>query len=61
MIVPLVCSLSEDAMRAVPMGLREGAYALGSTRLQVAIKIVVPAALSGITAAFITEHFPCYR
>jgi phosphate transport system permease protein len=53
MIVPLVCSLSEDAMRAVPMGLREGAYALGSTRLQVAIKIVVPAALSGITAAFI--------
>ena len=53
MIIPLVCSLSEDAMRAVPMGLREGAYALGSTRLQVAIKIVVPAALSGITAAFI--------
>src|SRR4030042_3427511 len=53
MIVPLVCSLSEDAMRAVPMGLREGAFALGSTRLQVAVKIVVPAALSGITAAFI--------
>lgn len=53
MIIPLVCSLSEDAMRAVPMGLREGAYALGSTRLQVAVKIVVPAALSGITAAFI--------
>jgi phosphate transport system permease protein len=53
MIIPLVCSLSEDAMRAVPMGLREGAFALGSTQLQVAIKIVVPAALSGITAAFI--------
>jgi phosphate transport system permease protein len=53
MIIPLVCSLSEDAMRAVPIGLREGAFALGSTRLQVAIKIVVPAALSGITAAFI--------
>ena len=53
MIIPLVCSLSEDAMRAVPMGLREGAFALGSTRLQVATKIVVPAALSGITAAFI--------
>jgi phosphate transport system permease protein len=53
MIIPLVCSLSEDAMRAVPMGLREGAFAVGSTRLQVAIKIVVPAALSGITAAFI--------
>ncbi len=53
MIIPLVCSLSEDAMRAVPMGLREGAYALGSSRLQVALKIVVPGALSGITAAFI--------
>jgi phosphate transport system permease protein len=53
MIIPLVCSLSEDAMRAVPIGLREGAFALGSTRLQVATKIVVPAALSGITAAFI--------
>ena len=53
MIIPLVCSLSEDAMRTVPMGLREGAYALGSSRLQVALKIVVPAALSGITAAFI--------
>src|SRR4030043_91000 len=53
MIIPLVCSLSEDAMRAVPMGLREGAYALGSSRLQVSLKIVVPAALSGITAAFI--------
>jgi phosphate transport system permease protein len=53
MIIPLVCSLSEDAMRAVPMGLREGAYALGSTRFQVALRIVVPAALSGITAAFI--------
>jgi phosphate transport system permease protein len=53
MIIPLVCSLSEDAMRAVPMGLREGAYALGSTRFQVAVRVVVPAALSGITAAFI--------
>ncbi len=53
MIIPLICSLSEDAMRAVPMGLREGAYALGSSRLQVSLRIVVPAALSGITAAFI--------
>lgn len=53
MIIPLVSSLSEDAMRAVPMGLREGAYALGSTRLQVALRVVVPAALSGISAAFI--------
>lgn len=53
MIIPLVSSLSEDAMRAVPMGLREGAYALGSSRLQVSLRIVLPAALSGVTAAFI--------
>ena len=53
MIVPLVSSLSEDAMHAVPMGLREGAYALGSRKIQVAFKIVFPAALSGITAAVI--------
>ena len=53
MIIPLVSSLSEDAMHAVPMGLREGAYALGSRKIQVAFKIVFPAALSGITAAVI--------
>lgn len=53
MILPLVSSLSEDAMRAVPRGLREGAYALGATRMQTAIRVVVPAAFSGITAAFI--------
>lgn len=53
MIIPLVSSLSEDAMHAVPMGLREGAYALGSQKIQVAFKIVLPAALSGITAAVI--------
>jgi phosphate transport system permease protein len=53
MIIPLVSSLSEDAMRAVPLGLREGAYALGSNRFQVALRIVLPAALSGVTAAFI--------
>ena len=53
MILPLVSSLSEDAMRAVPRGLREGSYALGATRMQTAIKVVVPAAFSGITAAFI--------
>lgn len=53
MILPLVSSLSEDAMRAVPRGLREGAYALGATRMQTALQVVVPAALSGITAAFI--------
>jgi phosphate transport system permease protein len=45
--------LSEDAMKAVPMSLREGAYALGSTNLQVSFRIVIPAAFSGITASFI--------
>lgn len=53
MIVPYVSSLSEDAMRAVPMNLREGAYAMGATRLQVAFKVVVPAAASGLAAAYI--------
>jgi phosphate transport system permease protein len=53
MILPLVSSLAEDAMRAVPRGLREGAYALGATRMQTALRVVLPAAFSGITAAFI--------
>jgi phosphate transport system permease protein len=53
MILPLVSSLSEDAMRAVPRGLREGAYALGATRMQTSLTVVVPAAFSGITAACI--------
>ena len=53
MILPMVSSLSEDAMQAVPRSLREGAYALGATKLEVATKVVVPAALSGIVAAFI--------
>jgi phosphate transport system permease protein len=53
MIIPMIASLSEDAMSAVPRAMREGAYALGSTRLEVAIKIVVPAALSGIIASFV--------
>ena len=53
MILPMVSSLSEDAMRAVPRTLREGAYALGSTRLEVSTLVVVPAALSGIVSAFI--------
>ncbi len=53
MIIPMVASLSEDAMRSVPRGLREGGYALGSTRFQVAVKIVLPAALSGVAASFI--------
>jgi phosphate transport system permease protein len=53
MIVPLVASISEDAMRAVPGSLREGAYGLGATRFEVSTKVVVPAALSGILAGFI--------
>jgi phosphate transport system permease protein len=53
MILPLVSSLSEDAMRGVPSGLREGSYALGATKMQTSIRVVVPAAFSGITAAFI--------
>jgi phosphate transport system permease protein len=51
MIIPMVCSLSEDAMQAVPRTLRDGAYALGATRFEVALKIVLPAAFSGIMAA----------
>jgi phosphate transport system permease protein len=53
MILPLVSSLSEDALHAVPTGLREGAYALGATKMQAALRVVVPAALSGISASFI--------
>ena len=53
MILPMVSSLSEDAMRAVPNSLREGAYALGATKFEVATKVVAPAALSGIVGAFI--------
>ncbi|MAU65181.1 MAG: phosphate ABC transporter permease subunit PstC [Dehalococcoidia bacterium] len=53
MIIPMVSSLSEDAMISVPRSLREGAYALGANRYEVSLKIVVPAALSGIIAAFI--------
>ena len=53
MILPLVSSLAEDAMRGVPVGLREGSYALGATKMQTSLRVVVPAAFSGITAAFI--------
>ncbi|CAG0997949.1 Phosphate transport system permease protein PstC 1 [Burkholderiales bacterium] len=53
MIVPTVASISEDAMRAVPMALREGSFAMGATRLQTAVHVVVPAAISGIAAAYI--------
>jgi phosphate transport system permease protein len=51
MIVPTIASISEDAMRAVPQGLREGAYGMGATKRQVATKVVFPAAISGIVAA----------
>ncbi|MFN2468398.1 MAG: phosphate ABC transporter permease subunit PstC [Gaiellaceae bacterium] len=53
MLIPTVASLSEDAMTAVPQSLRDGAYALGATRLQVATRTVVPAAVSGIVASFV--------
>ncbi len=53
MIIPYVSSISEDAMRAVPMALREGSYAMGATRFQTATRVVVPAAFSGIASAYI--------
>lgn len=53
MIIPYVSSVSEDAMRAVPMHLREASYAMGATRVQTAWRVVVPAALSGIAAAYV--------
>jgi phosphate transport system permease protein len=53
MLIPTITSLSEDAMGAVPRDLRDGAYALGSTKMQVATRVVVPAAVSGIVASFV--------
>jgi phosphate transport system permease protein len=53
MLIPTVASISEDAMSAVPQDLRDGAYALGSTKLQVSTRIVVPAAISGIVASYV--------
>lgn len=53
MIVPTIASISEDSMRAVPQGLREGAYGLGATKRQVATKVVFPAAISGIVASIV--------
>ena len=53
MIIPYVSSMTEDAMRAVPMNLREGSYAMGATRFQTAVRVVMPAAFSGIAAAYI--------
>ncbi|MGH7165252.1 MAG: phosphate ABC transporter permease subunit PstC, partial [Nitrospiraceae bacterium] len=52
MIIPYVSSLSEDSMRAVPMEMREGSYAMGATRMQTALFVVVPSAVSGIAAAY---------
>src|SRR5690606_36963312 len=53
MIIPTVASVASDSMNAVPRSLREAAYGLGSTRMQVATKVIVPSALSGITASFV--------
>lgn len=53
MIIPYVSSVSEDAMRAVPMAIREGSYAMGATRFQTAVRVVMPSAFSGIAAAYI--------
>src|SRR3990170_3454136 len=58
MIIPLISSLSEDAMAAVPRSLRDGAYALGATRFEVAMRVVMPAAVSGIVAACILALSP---
>jgi phosphate transport system permease protein len=53
MIIPYVSSLSEDAMHAVPMHIREGSYAMGATRMQTALRVILPASFSGVTAAYI--------
>lgn len=53
MIIPMIASLSEDALRSVPRALREGSIALGATKFQTSVKVVIPAALSGITASFL--------
>lgn len=53
MIIPMISSLSEDVLRAVPRGLREAAYALGSTKFDVSVRVVLPAALSGVLASFL--------
>jgi phosphate transport system permease protein len=53
MIIPYVASLSEDALRAVPNGLRDGSLAMGATRLETALRVILPAAISGVAAAFV--------
>jgi phosphate transport system permease protein len=52
-IIPYISSVAEDAMRAVPMSMREGSYAMGATRFQTAVRVVTPSAISGIVAAYI--------
>jgi phosphate transport system permease protein len=52
-IIPYISSVAEDAMRAVPMAMREGSYAMGATRFQTAVRVITPAAISGIVAAYI--------
>ncbi len=51
--IPTIASLAEDAMRAVPMSMREGAYAMGSNKMQVSLRVVMPAAISGVVAAYV--------
>lgn len=51
--IPTIASLAEDAMRAVPMAMREGAYATGSNKMQVSVNVVMPAAISGVVAAYV--------
>ena len=53
MIIPYIASLSEDAMRSVPQGLRDASYGLGATKLETAVRVVLPAAISGVAAAFV--------
>jgi phosphate transport system permease protein len=53
MIIPYVSSLSEDALKAVPVQIREGSYAMGATRLQTALRVLVPSAFSGIASAYV--------
>jgi phosphate transport system permease protein len=53
MVVPIIASISEDAMSAVPRGLHDGAYALGATKAKVAVRVIIPAALSGIAASIV--------
>ena len=61
MIVPYISSLSEDAMKAVPVTIREGSYAMGATRVQTALRVLIPAAFSGIASAYVLRLLPCRR